>query len=169
MEYIVNPLTNRKVSIYGKKGREILNNYIKVYLQNGGSTQDINTCVKSKINCSKKKYPCYIADTEKCCNKNKKQCVNSNFHSDNLLNNCILDNVNCSDKKYPCYRSDEELCYSIDQTKHKYSNFSLDNIYGPCIIDKINCKKNKYPCYDFDNNKCCNKKRSKCVKGTFNL
>ena len=57
MEYIVNPLTNRKVSIYGKKGREILNNYIKVYLQNGGSTQDIVTCVKSKINCSKKKVP----------------------------------------------------------------------------------------------------------------
>ena len=55
--------------LYGKKGREILNNYIKVYLQNGGSTQDADTCVKSKINCSKKKYPCYIADTEKCCNK----------------------------------------------------------------------------------------------------
>lgn len=30
-EFIVNPLTNRKVSIYGKLGRKILNNYQKAF------------------------------------------------------------------------------------------------------------------------------------------
>ena len=42
-------------SVYAyKKGREILNNYIKVYLQNGGSTQDAIRVSNQKINCSKK-------------------------------------------------------------------------------------------------------------------
>ena len=38
--YIINPVTNRKVSVYGKLGKKIINNYLNI--KNGGSTASVD-------------------------------------------------------------------------------------------------------------------------------
>ena len=170
MDYIVNPITNRKVSIYGKKGREILNMYINQFILNGGSSKEIDDCVKSKINCSNKSYPCYNNDNMTCCFQgDTNKCVKSNFHPDNLYGECIRDRINCTDKLYPCYNYNDETCCSRNKKKCKFSNFNFKRIDKKCVVDKINCNKKKYPCYNFKNNTCCTKNKKKCINANFNI
>ena len=55
--YIINPVTNRKVSIYGNIGKNILIHYLKQL--NGGSVSDIPVSIRNKL----RKY--YKKDADK--------------------------------------------------------------------------------------------------------
>ena len=169
MDYIYNPLTNRKVSINGKTGKKILKNYINSYIFNGGSMSDLKNCTISNINCSNKKYPCYNSNNLTCCNRDTLKCIKSNFHPDNLYGNCVKDRINCNKKKFPCYNYKKNTCCSINRKNCVKGNFHPDNLYGPCIKDSINCSNKNYPCYEHKMNNCCSKDKKKCIKGNFNL
>ena len=169
MEYIVNPLTKRKVSIYGKKGKEVLNQYINAFIMNGGDETDLKDCVKSNIDCTNKTYPCYNSENMNCCNRDTLKCIKSNFHPDNVYGSCVNDSINCTDNSYPCYDNNKNTCCSKNRQKCIKGNFHEDNLYGPCIKDTLNCSDPYLYCYNADKNNCCNRKKTKCAKGNFNL
>lgn len=169
MEYIVNPLTKRKVSIYGKKGREVLNQYINTFIMNGGSAIDLDDCVKSTIECTNKLYPCYNSINMGCCNRDTLKCIKSNFHPDNVYGSCVNDRINCTDNSYPCYDNNKNTCCSINRQTCVKGNFHEDNLYGSCIKDPLNCSDVNLSCYHAEKNNCCNRKKTKCIKGNFNI
>jgi len=169
MEYIVNPLTKRKVSIYGKKGKEVLNQYINAFIMNGGSALDLDDCVKSNIDCTNKSYPCYNSENMNCCNRSTLKCIKSNFHPDNVYGSCVNDRINCTDNSYPCYDNNKNTCCSRNRQKCVKGNFHEDNLYGSCIKDPLNCGDVNLSCYNAEKNNCCNRKKTKCIKGNFNF
>ena len=54
---IFNPITKRNISIFSKKGNEILYKYLDMV----GGANPSNNCIKGEINLEKcnKKFPCY--------------------------------------------------------------------------------------------------------------
>lgn len=148
---IINPVTGRKVSIYGKLGKKILKNYLNNII--GGAIALPGNelyCIRDNVNCSNPLYPC-LRDN-KCFDSNNKFSINTNFDKENVKKECLKDNVNCSNPLYPCFKDDK--CFDVDLKYSVSTNFDKKHVKEECIKgveDNINCSNKLYPCFKDDN------------------
>ena len=105
-KYITNPNTDRKVSIYGKLGKQILNNYLKIQI--GGSNE--NEGLKYFITLSNKQKAEETTNAKKYCERN---ILDSGLEWNKYTNSCT--------KGFKT-----NLCKNNNISKRKCNNYILE-------------------------------------------
>ena len=145
---IVNPVTGRKVSVYGKLGKKILQNYLNICKIGGSSVRKFSNiralpgntgCVRDLINCTDQLYPCYKKKDNICVDTTGNYSIPSNFDESNIAEECIkghVDKVNCN-SEYPCYDYEDNKCYTLSANTSILSNFHGSNIQEICETMRV--------------------------------